>query len=204
MFTPSGTINNQEPDFTLRRSGSDRRTSEGSEASLERSKSSPSRPRPPVPKRPASVKKKSLGSVDALLETGSPKDDTISPLRPVSLSLLRDTVVSLPPDAQEFLFTDSEISSFNLSAGDAKTNLNSAIVSKESELLERSVTSQNHLGAVDLSRLEVRRDSGPYDNFPRIIPAQQSSDNLEIIREEKATDKQSQVCNAQQSWVSFD
>ena len=203
MFTPSGTINNQEPDFTLRRSGSDRRTSEGSEVSLERSKSSPSRPKPPVPKRPASVKKKSLGSVDALLETGSPKDDTISPLRPVSLSLLRDTVVSLPPDAQEFLFTDSEINSFNLSAGDAKTNLNSAIT-KESELLERSVTSQNHLGAVDLSRLEIRRESGPYDNFPRIIPAQQSSDNLEIIREEKATDKQSQVCNAQQSWVSFD
>ena len=204
MFTPSGTINNQEPDFTLRRSGSDRRTSEGSEVSLERSKSSPSRPKPPVPKRPASVEKKSLGSVDALLETGSPKDDTISPLRPVSLSLLRDTVVSLPPDAQEFLFTDSEINSFNLSAGDAKTNLNSAIVTKESELLERSVTSQNHLGAVDLSRLEIRRDSGPYDNFPRIIPAQQSSDNLEIIREEKATDKQSQLCNAQQSWVSFD
>ena len=204
MFTPSGTINNQEPDFTLRRSGSDRRTSEGSEASLERSKSSPSRPRPPVPKRPASVKKKSLGSVDALLETGSPKDDTISPLRPVSWSLLRDTMVSLPTDAQEFLFTESEINSFNLSAGDAKTNLNSAIVSKESELLERSVTSQNHLGAVDLSRLEIRRESGPYDNFPRIIPAQQSSDNLEIIREEKATDKQSQVCNAQQSWVSFD
>ena len=203
MFTPSGTINNQEPDFTLRRSGSDRRTSEGSEASLERSKSSPSRPRPPVPKRPASVKKKSLGSVDALLETGSPKDDTISPLRPVSWSLLRDTMVSLPTDAQEFLFTESEINSFNLNAGDAKTNLNSAIT-KESELLERSVTSQNHLGEVDLSRLEIRRESGPYDNFPRIIPAQQSSDNLEIIREEKATDKQSQVCNAQQSWVSFD
>ena len=203
MFTPSGTINNQEPDFTLRRSGSDRRTSEGSEASLERSKSSPSRPRPPVPKRPASVKKKSLGSVDALLETGSPKDDTISPLRPVSWSLLRDTMVSLPTDAQEFLFTESEINSFNLSAGDAKTNLNSAIT-KESELLERSVTSQNHLGEVDLSRLEIRRESGPYDNFPRIIPAQQSSDNLEIIREEKATDKQSQLCNAQQSWVSFD
>ena len=203
MFTPSGTLNNQEPDFTLRRSGSDRRTSEGSEVSLERSKSSPSRPKPPVPKRPASVKKKSLGSVDALLETGSPKDDTISPLRPVSWSLLRDTMVSLPTDAQEFLFTESEINSFNLSAGDAKTNLNSAIT-KESELLERSVTSQNHLGAVDLSRLEIRRESGPYDNFPRIIPAQQSSDNLEIIREEKATDKQSQVCNAQQSWVSFD
>ena len=203
MFTPSGTINNQEPDFTLRRSGSDRRTSEGSEVSLERSKSSPSRPKPPVPKRPASVKKKSLGSVDALLETGSPKDDTISPLRPVSWSLLRDTMVSLPTDAQEFLFTESEINSFNLSAGDAKTNLNSAIT-KESELLERSVTSQNHLGEVDLSRLEIRRDSGPYDNFPRIIPAQQSSDNLEIIREEKATDKQSQLCNAQQSWVSFD
>ena len=203
MFTPSGTINNQEPDFTLRRSGSDRRTSEGSEVSLERSKSSPSRPKPPVPKRPASVKKKSLGSVDALLETGSPKDDTISPLRPVSWSLLRDTMVSLPTDAQEFLFTESEINAFNLSAGDAKTNLNSAIT-KESELLERSVTSQNHLGAVDLSRLEIRRESGPYDNFPRIIPAQQSSDNLEIIREEKATDKQSQVCNAQQSWVSFD
>ena len=203
MFTPSGTINNQEPDFTLRRSGSDRRTSEGSEVSLERSKSSPSRPKPPVPKRPASVKKKSLGSVDALLETGSPKDDTISPLRPVSWSLLRDTMVSLPTDAQEFLFTESEINSFNLSAGDAQTNLNSAIT-KESELLERSVTSQNHLGEVDLSRLEIRRESGPYDNFPRIIPAQQSSDNLEIIREEKATDKQSQLCNAQQSWVSFD
>ena len=204
MYTPSGTINNQERDFTLRRSGSDRRTSEGGEVSLERSKSSPSRPKPPVPKRPASVKKKSLGSVDALLETGSPNDDTISPLRPVSLSLLRDTVVSLPTDAQEFLFTESEINSFNLSAGDAKTNLNSAIITKESELLERSVTSQNHLGAVDLSSLEIRRDSGPYDNFPKIIPAQQSSDNLEIIREEKATDKQSQVCNAQQSWVSFD
>ena len=204
MYTPSGTINNQERDFTLRRSGSDRRTSEGGEVSLERSKSSPSRPKPPVPKRPASVKKKSLGSVDALLETGLPNDDTISPLRPVSLSLLRDTVVSLPTDAQEFLFTESEINSFNLSAGDAKTNLNSAIITKESELLERSVTSQNHLGAVDLSSLEIRRDSGPYDNFPKIIPAQQSSDNLEIIREEKATDKQSQVCNAQQSWVSFD
>ena len=204
MYTPSGTINNQERDFTLRRSGSDRRTSEGGEVSLERSKSSPSRPKPPVPKRPASVKKKSLGSVDALLETGSPNDDTISPLRPVSLSLLRDTVVSLPTDAQEFLFTESEINSFNLSAGDAKTNLNSAIITKESELLERSVTSQNHLGAVDLSSLEIRRDSGPYDNFPKIIPAQQSSDNLEIIREEKATDKQSQVCNAKQSWVSFD
>ena len=112
-------------------------------------------------------------------------------------------MVSLPTDAQEFLFTESEINSFNLSAGDAKTNLNSAIT-KESELLERSVTSQNHLGEVDLSRLEIRRESGPYDNFPRIIPAQQSSDNLEIIREEKATDKQNQVCNAQQSWVSFD
>lgn len=115
-------------------------------------------------------------------------------------------MVSLPIDAQEFLFTKSEINSFNLSADDAKTNLNSAILTKDSEVLERSVTTQNHLGAVDLSRLEIRRDSGPYDNFPRIIPAQQSSDNLEINRVENTTDNQSQVCNAaqQQSWVSFD
>ena len=207
--TPSGTIQVEEPDFNLRRTGSDRRTSEGGEVSLERSKSSPSRPKPPVPKRPASLKKKPPGSVDAILET-TKAADTISPLRPVSLSLLRDTMASLPVDAQEFLFSDSEINSLNLSAGahaqsDVKTSVNSESSAKEeSHNQENSVTAQNHVGAVDLSTLEFRRDSGPYDNFPRINQAQQITRNLEIKPEENKSENQSKTCNSQQSWVSFE
>lgn len=197
--TPSGTIQITEPDFNLRRTGSERRTSESSEVSLERSKSSPSRPKPPVPKRPASLKKKNPGSVDAILET-TQTGDTISPLRPVSLSLLRDTMASLPVDTQEFLFSDSEISSFNLSTGEmsnVKTSVNTENRAKEeSQLQESSVTVPNHVGAVEFSKLEIRRDSRPYDNFPRNNQTPQITKNK--------SDNQSQNCDSQQSWVSFD
>lgn len=196
-MTPSGTIIVEELDFNLRRTGSERRTSEGSDVSLERSKSSPSRPKPPVPKRPASVKKKPPGSVDAILET-TQTSDTISPLRPVSLSLLKDTMASLPPDAQEFLFSESEINAFSLSSGELshiETSVNSESNPKEEfRVQESSVTAQNHVGAVDFSKLEIRRDSGPYDNFPRIN--QEATTNLDT--------NQSTASKSQQSWVSFD
>ena len=203
--TPSGTIHVKEPDFNLRRTGSDRRTSEGSDVSLERSKSSPSRPKPPVPKRPASLKKKPPGSVDAILETAK-MSDTISPLRPVSLSLLQDTMAALPADAQEFLFPEPERNSLNLSAGklsDVKTSVNSESGSKEeSQLVESSVTAQNHVGAVDFSKLEIRRENGPYDNFPKID--QEITTNLHINTEQGKADNQRKGSNSQQSWVSFD
>lgn len=196
-MTPSGTIIVEELDFNLRRTGSERRTSEGSDVSLERSKSSPSRPKPPVPNRPASVKKKPPGSVDAILET-TQTSDTISPLRPVSLSLLKDTMASLPPDAQEFLFSESEINALNLSSGELshiETSVNSESNPKEEfRVQESSVTAQNHVGAVDFSKLEIRRDSGPYDNFPRIN--QEATTNLDT--------NQSTAAKSQQSWVSFD
>lgn len=204
--TPSGTFNVEELDANLRRTSSARRTSpEGSEVSLERSKSSPSRTKPPVPTRPASVKKKPRGSIDAILESAQ-TDDSISPLRPVSLSLLRDTMASLPVDAQEFLFSDTDINSLPLSTGgqsDLKTNLNSENNGKEPELQE-NLTVQNHIGAVDLSRLEIRRDSGPYDNVPRNNQAQLLTRNLDINSEENNCENPSKTCNSQQSWVSFD
>ncbi|KAL9989328.1 hypothetical protein ACROYT_G003866 [Oculina patagonica] len=155
-------------DINLRRTNSARRSWEGGEVSIERSKSSPSRAKPPVPKRPASIKKKPQTSVDAILESAQ-TGDNISPLRPVSLSLLRDTMASLPVDAQEFLFSEAEINSLSLSSGgqtEIRTNLNSDSNEKEPKLQE-SLAAQNHIGAVDLSRLEIRRDSGPYDNVPR-------------------------------------
>ena len=203
--TPSGTMYLKEPEVNLRRTGSDRRTSEGSDVSVERSNSSPSRPKPPVPKRPASLKKKTPGSVDAILETAK-MSDTISPLRPVSLSLLQDTMAALPADAQEFLFPEPEMNSLNLSAGDlsdVKTSVNSDSGSKEESQLEQSsVTTQNHVGAVDFSKLEIGRDSGPYDNFARID--QEMTRNLDINTEQDKADDQRKGSNSQQSWVSFE
>ena len=205
VVTPSGTFSVEELGTSIRRTSSARRTSESesSEVSLERSKSSPSRPKPPVPKRPASVKKKPQRSVDAILESDQ-IEDSISPLRPVSLSLLQDTMASLPIDAQEFLFSDTEINSLPLSTGrqsaDMKTNLNAENNKKESELQEH-ITTQNHIGAVDLSRLEIRRDSGPYDNVPRNNQALLTR-NLDMNSED--SENSSKTCNSQQSWVSFD
>lgn len=172
--------------------------------SLERSKSSPSRTKPPVPKRPASVQKKPQVSVDALLESAQ-TEDSISPLRPVSLSLLQDTMASLPVDAQEFLFSDTDINSLPLGTGgqsNMKTNLNVENKGKESELQE-NLKAQNHIGAVDLSRLEIRRDSGPYDNVPKNNQALLTR-NLDINTEESHCENPSKTCNSQQSWVSFD
>lgn len=203
-ITPSGSFNAEELGTSLRRTSSARRTSESSDVSLERSKSSPSRTKPPVPKRPASVKKKHQGSVDAILESAQ-IEDTISPLRPVSLSLLQDTMASLPVDAQEFLFSDTDINSLPLSSSghsDMKTNLNAENQGKESKLQEH-LTAPNHLGAVDLSRLEIRRDSGPYDNVPRSNQALLTQ-NLDINSEESNCEKPSETCNSQQNWVSFD
>lgn len=171
--------------------------------SLERSKSSPSRTKPPVPKRP-SVQKKPQVSVDALLESAQ-TEDSISPLRPVSLSLLQDTMASLPVDAQEFLFSDTDINSLPLGTGgqsNMKTNLNVENKGKESELQE-NLKAQNHIGAVDLSRLEIRRDSGPYDNVPKNNQALLTR-NLDINTEESHCENPSKTCNSQQSWVSFD
>lgn len=203
IVTPSGTFSVEELNTSIRRTNSARRTSESSDVSLERSKSSPSRPKPPVPKRPASVKKKPQGSVDAILESAQ-IEDSISPLRPVSLSLLQDTMASLPIDAQEFLFSDAEINSLPLNTDrqseDMKTNLNAENNKKESELQEH-VTTQNHIGAVDLSRLEIRRDSGPYDNIPRNNQALLTR-NLDTNSE--GSENSSKTCNSQQSWVSFD
>ena len=200
-LTPSGTFNAEDLDINLRRTSSARRTSEGSEVSLERSKSSPSRTKPPVPKRPASVKKKPQSPVDAILESAQ-TEDNISPLRPVSLSLLRDTMASLPVDAQEFLFSETDINSLSLGAGgqsEIKTNLTSESNEKESKLQE-SLTAQNHIGAVELSRLEIRRDSGPYDNIPRNNQVMVTR-NLDINLEENKCENPK---NSQQSWVSFD
>ena len=206
VVTPSGTFSGEELGTSIRRTSSARRTSESSDVSLERSKSSPSRTKPPVPRRPASVKKKPQGSVDAILESAQ-IEDSISPLRPVSLSLLQDTMASLPIDTQEFLFSDTEINSLPLSTGeqsDMKTNFNAENYRKESELQEQ-ITAPNHIGAVDLSRLEIRRDSGPYDNVPRNNQALLTR-NLDINSEESHCENQksSKTCNSQQSWVSFD
>lgn len=228
-ITPSGSFSSEDIDINLRRSSSTRQTSEGVEVSVERSKSSPSRPKPPVPKRPASLKKNPQGSVNPVFEnakkednistapsTTKPRtsvddilesaqmDDTISPLRPVSLSLLRDTMASLPVDTQEFLFSDSEIESLGLSAGlqnDTQTNLSSETSGNE---LQQSFTSANHIGAVDLSRLEIRRDSGSYDNVPRDNQPLEVKQNLDIKSEEIKCDNQNTTFDSQQSWVSFD
>ena len=204
VITPSGTFNDEELGTSLRRTSSARRTSESSDVSLERSKSSPSRTKPPVPKRPASVKKKPQGSVDALLES-EPTEDSISPLRPVSLSLLQDTMASLPVDAQEFLFSDTDINSLPFNTGgqsNMKTNLNSENNGKESGLQEH-LTAQNHIGAVNLSRLEIRRASGPYDNVPKNNQALLTR-NLDINSVESNCENPSKNCNSQQSWVSFE
>ena len=201
---PSGTFKAEELDTSLRRTSSARRTSESSDVSLERSKSSPSRTKPPVPKRPVSVKKKPQGSVDAILESAQ-TEDFISPLRPVSLSLLQDTMASLPVDAQEFLFSDTDINSLPLTASgqsNMKTNSNSENSGKESELQD-NLTAQNHIGAVELSRLEIRRDSGPYDNIPRNNQALLAR-TLDINSQESSCENPSNSCNSQQSWVSFD
>ncbi len=199
--TPSGTFSVEDMDINLRRTNSARRSWEGGEVSIERSKSSPSRAKPPVPKRPASIKKKPQTSVDAILESAQ-TGDNISPLRPVSLSLLRDTMASLPVDAQEFLFSEAEINSLSLSSGgqtEKRTNLNSDSNEKEPKLQE-SLAAQNHIGAVDLSRLEIRRDSGPYDNVPRNNQVM-STRNLDFNRDENKCENPN---NSQQSWVSFD
>ena len=204
VVTPSGTFSVEELSTSIRRTSSARRTSESSDVSLERSKSSPSRTKPPVLRRPASVKKKPQGSVDAILESAQ-IEDSISPLRPVSLSLLQDTMASLPIDAQEFLFSDTEINALPISTGqqsDIKTNLNAENNRKESELQEH-ITAPNHIGAVDLSRLEIRRDSGPYDNVPRNNQALLTR-NLDMNSEESHCENSSKTCNSQQSWVSFD
>jgi len=204
VVTPSGTFSVEELNTSIRRTSSARRTSESSDVSLERSKSSPSRTKPPVPKRPASVQKKPQVSVDALLESAQ-TEDSISPLRPVSLSLLQDTMASLPVDAQEFLFSNTDINSLPLGTGgqsNMKTNLNVENKGKESELQE-NLKAQNHIGAVDLSRLEIRRDSGPYDNVPKNNQALLTR-NLDINTEESHCENPSKTCDSQQSWVSFD
>lgn len=202
--TPSGTFNAEELDVNLRRSSSDRRTSEGGDASsLERSKSSPSRTKPPVPKRPASIKKKPQSSVDAILES-TQTDDTISPLRPVSLQLLRDTMASLPADAQEFLFSETEINSLTLGTAGEQSEIKSNSNSQTESELQESLTAQNHIGAVNLSRLQIRRDSGPYDNLPKNNQAIENTQKLDINHEDNKCDNQSNTDDSQQSWVSFD
>jgi len=83
-----------------------------------------------------------------------------------------------------------------------KTNLNAENNGKESEPQE-NLKAQNHIGAVDISRLEIRRDSGPYDNVPKNNQALLTR-NLDINSEEGHCENPSETCNSQQSWVSFD
>ncbi|XP_068695190.1 DENN domain-containing protein 1A-like isoform X2 [Montipora foliosa] len=194
-------------DLSVPGTGSERRNSDGSDVSLERSRSSPSRPKPPVPKRPASLKKKSSGSVDAILDIAHMQpSDTISPLRPVSLSLLQDTVASLPTDAQEFLFSESDINLLNVSTNELRnsnTSVNSESDSrKESPFQENSVTMHNHLGTMDLAKLDVRRGSGPYDNLHKT--KHEMTMNLDIDNAQSKADNQRKASNSSQNWVSFD
>lgn len=232
-ITPSGTFSYEDLDINVRRSSSTRRISGSNEVSVERSKSSPSRPKPPVPERPASVKKKTQGSANPLLEnvptednitstsstTKPPKsvddilesaqiDDTISPLRPVSLSLLQDTMASLPVDAQEFLFPETDVKSFEVDIGEKNgSNTNSSLETNRNEAeFQQSFSTSNHIGAVDLARFEIRRDSGPYNNVPKSNQALEANQNLNTNPQEIKSDNQSPICNSQQkpSWVSFD
>lgn len=230
-ITPSGTFSYEDVDINVRRSNSTRHSSESNEASVERSKSSPSRPKPPVPKRPASVKRKPQDSANPLLEnahmgdnvtstssaTKPPKsvddilesaqiDDTISPLRPVSLSLLRDTMASLPVDAQEFLFPETDVKSLEVGTGaQNSSNANPNLGNNRNEAeLPQSVSTSNHIGAVDLSLLEIRRDSGPDHNVPKSNQALEVNQNVDTKSEEIKCDKQRGTSNSQQSWVNFD
>lgn len=230
-ITPSGTFSYEDVDINVRRSNSTRHSSESNEASVERSKSSPSRPKPPVPKRPASVKRKPQDSANPLLEnahmgdnvtstssaTKPPKsvddilesaqiDDTISPLRPVSLSLLRDTMASLPVDAQEFLFPETDVKSLEVGTGaQNSSNANPNLGNNRNEAeLPQSVSTSNHIGAVDLSLLEIRIDSGPDRNVPKSNQALEVNQNVDTKSEEIKCDKQSGTSNSQQSWVNFD
>mgnify|MGYP000008264032 CR=1 FL=1 len=177
------------------------RNPNGSDASLERSGSSPSRPKPPVPERPALVTKKSLGSVDAILETSSRKpSDVMSPLRPVSLSLLEDTMASLPSDTQEFFFPDSDIKLLNLSANESNSKTS---VSYSSDLVansssrESSESSRNHVESMG-----IKRNSGSYDNFSR-TNLEMTTLNREINSEQTKTDNKKQTSNPEHNWVSF-
>lgn len=230
-ITPSGTFSYEDVDINVRRSNSTRHSSESNEASVERSKSSPSRPKPPVPKRPASVKRKPQDSANPLVEnahmgdnvtstsstTKPPKsvddilesaqiDDTISPLRPVSLSLLRDTMASLPVDAQEFLFPETDVKSLEVGTGaQNSSNANPNLGNNRNEAeLPQSVSTSNHIGAVDLSLLEIRRDSGPEHNVPKSNQALEVNQNVDTKSEEIKCDKQRGTSNSQQSWVNFD
>lgn len=177
------------------------RNPNGSDASLERSGSSPSRPKPPVPERPALVTKKSLGSVDAILETSSRKpSDVMSPLRPVSLSLLEDTMASLPSDTQEFFFPDSDIKLLNLSANESNSKTS---VSYSSDLVansssrESSESSRNHVESMG-----IKRNSGSYDNLSR-TNLEMTTLNREINSEQTKTDNKQQTSNPEHNWVSF-
>ena len=112
-------------------------------------------------------------------------------------------MASLPVDAQEFLFSESDINSLSLSTGgqsDMKTKLNLESDENESKIQE-SLQAQNHIGAVDLSRLEIRRDSGPYDNVSRTKETLLKQKNLDINSGENRSENPN---NSQQSWVSFD
>lgn len=131
--------------------------------------------------------------------------DTISPLRPVSLSLLQDTVAALPTDAQEFLFSESDINLLNVSTNELRnsnTSVNSGSDSrKESPFQENSVTMHNHLGTMDLAKLDVRRSSGPYDNLPKT--KHEMTMNLDIDNAQSKADNQRKASNSSQNWVSF-
>ena len=179
----------------------DRRNPNGNDASLERSGSSPSRPKPPVPERPGLVTKKSLGSVDAILETSSRKtSDTISPLKPVSLSLLEDTMASLPSDTQEFFFPDSDIKLLNLGANESnsKTSVNySSDLLANSSCRESSGSSRNHVESMG-----IKRNSGSYDNLTR-TNLEMTTLNREINSEQSKTDNKQQTSNSENNWVSF-
>ncbi|XP_074621860.1 DENN domain-containing protein 1B-like [Acropora palmata] len=188
-------------DSSLCRTRLGRRNPNGSDASLERSGSSPSRPKPPVPERPALVTKKSLGSVDAILETSSGRpSDVMSPLRPVSLSLLEDTMASLPSDTQEFFFPDSDIKLLNLSANESNSKTS---VSYSSDLLansscrESSGSSRNHVESMG-----IKRNSGSYDNLSR-TNLEMTTLNREINSEQTKTDNKQQTSNPEHNWVSF-
>ena len=203
--TPSGTMDFERPQFTLQRAGSEKQKVNTTDTSLERCQSSPSRQKPAVPKRPPSVKKNSQLSVDAILETGKSahmsSENLISPLRPVSLSLLQDTVASLAADTQEFLFTDSKLNSLNLDSGGpstitSKTALQSTATQNSYPQID--VTTGNNLQATALPLLELRRGSGPYDNLQRNIGAQQLK-----LDTASADCRPEEVISSLDSWVSF-
>ena len=194
-------VSSEKPgDSSLCRTRLDTRNPNGGNASLEQSGSSPSRPKPPVPERPALVNKKSLGSVDAILETSCRQtSDIISPLKPVSLSLLEDTMASLPSDAQEFFFSDSDIDILNLSANElnSKTGVNSSSdLLANSSCRENSGSSRNHVESMG-----IKRSSGSYDNLTRTNL--EMTTNREINSEQNKTDNKEQTSNSEQNWVSF-